>query len=782
MFERSGYAAGYYPSVDPEGNDRLLVVIKRTFKLDAVEAKCEPLDKVEPILLADEYLGDEDPFKSSVAIESDLAPWKLARDVVFVGKAHAPQGKKVPTFDATLRVGRFAKRVRLFGPRKATWVPPRDPKKKNTPPEPQPPVISEPEPIAEVPLTYENAYGGFATFYPPDPAAFRKAIRKQRKKEEKKAAEKKADEAKKAEEAEKKAVEQKAAALKAKKKQETESVFSSGVKRIEDAPDVELEVEQGSKRFKSAEGTVVLDLAELAEAEARDALEETERVDQKAADEKRRRRDQKDIAADAATLAAQALADTAAGDAERSAKAKAARALDSEGTRTIDLSELGEELDSPEDDDEDWVEVEKRRRDEFYASLGLDPEGEVEWVEGDFPRIPCPTNFVGKGFALGNSKESLDGLSLPLIEDPDAPLTPEQLPVDPTTLHLGLVPRPGGLGVIHRAWQPRAALAGFFPRDLGRMQHEMDKQIADLDPNDPDDEQIIRACIERQPPRLDPRVHNGAAFQIPELWGDEDVFLENLDKSGNTFFKLPGRTPLVRFDRGKGWEKVEVILDTLVIDREKDRVHLVWRGTLPFTGPAEMEHWSRVDIDVQDFSVVEWRDREESLALGRRKVRGEALKLGVDEISAEEAALFDDRIEQAGIGLHGIKEDKPARDQETRQSDGALLDLRDGDDILLHDDSWVQATIDGALTDEERRAAELARDEVKAVAAKKAALKAKLEALDEKRRLEAEAEAKKKKKKKDEKPKGEGQQGDDDGDDDSPDAAPVDGPPGPKGR
>ncbi len=742
MFERQGYAAGYYPATDPEGRPRLLIVVKRSFTLDAVEAVCKDLEKPEPVLLADEYYGDENPFKSSVLVESDVAPWKLAADVIFVGKAHAPGGKKVPSFEASLRVGAHSRRLKLFGPRKATWVPPRDPKKKGDPPEPQPPVISEPEPIASVELIYENAYGGIATYYPPDPAAFRKAIRKAKKKAAAKEEAKKKEAEKQAEEAKAEAEKQAKKVAELQKKEALKKQFSSGEKRLEDAPDVELEVEMGSARHKTADGTVVLDLAELAEAQKRDEELSQVRVDKDAADALKRRRDQLEEKADEALLAKLAGEETAAAAAESVARQRLKQLAGDGGARF----DLGDEED--EELDEDWVETERKKRDALYASLGLDPNEEIEWVEGDFPRIPCPSNFVGKGFALGNSKESLDGLELPLIEDAQAPLRPEDLPVEAGTLHLGAVPHPAGLGVVGRGWMPRSLQWGHLPGDLEAAQHALDKQLAEFSTEDADDQQALEALMERKPQKLDPRVYNCAAFQLPKLWGDEEVYLENLDKNGMTFFRLPGRRPLVRLDRGKGWEPVEVILDTLVIDRDKERVHLVWRGRVPYGGPKELEAYPRVDVDVQDFTVQSWRDELERQAIARREKRGEALVIGKDEVSAEESAAFESQIEQAGIGLHGVKEDRGPMDREARAADGALIDIVDRDDVIMSDDAWIAETQQKLLSDEEKKLIELQKDERKAVQAQKEKIRARLAEIKAEKQAAAEAEAKAKKKKK----------------------------------
>jgi len=769
---------GYYPSTDKEGGDFLLLVVKRSYDINLVEAKCEVCAEQDEVNFGDVYHGDEDPFKSSIKYESDVAPWKVKKDVIFVGKAYAPKGKKKKTWDVTLQVGGHKRKLRVFGPRTVSYVPAQE-NKKTKKLEPQPPIIGEPEAVAEVELTYENAYGGFATYYPEDPKIFRKAVRKEKKKAKKR---EEKEEAKK--QAELDAIEdekeREAAKAEAKKQEEArKSWFYHGMKKLSDAPDVEFEVELGSRKLKGSDGTQVLDLAEIAEAEKREAEEDAARLaEEKAALELLDGKSE----TGALIVDADELAKMAAEDAEEAAEDRAAyeaqRALEGDaserGTRVINLADMGDEITH----DDSWIIEQKEEREEFYESLGLDPDTEVEWQEGDFPRIPCPTNFVGKGFALRNCEESLEGLQMPLVEDPKKLLKPEDLPIDPATLHLPTLPQPAGFGVVSRAWVPRSYMAGLTPNEIEEAQHKMDKMLVeDWDPEDEDDQQVIDALMNKEPTELNPLYYNAAvpAWQLDHIDGDEDVHLTNLDESGKTFFKLPDSRPFVRFDRGEGWEKVPVDLDTLIIDREAAKVLMLWRGAVQLRSGSvdEMDDYPHVDIDIQDMSMIEFRDREHDEQIAEAlKDKGEALVLGEDEVSADEDAAFDDKIKQAATGMHGVYEEKASEQREKRAHDGALVDLQGGEDVIMSDDAWIGETQDAQLTEEEHKAKELERDEKKRIQAKKEPLKKKRED-DERKKKEAEEEEAKKQKGKNNKkeaPPADDDDDEDDLDDDEPEA------------
>lgn len=79
---------------------------------------------------------------------SEFWTTKFASDVVVRGSAFAPYGKSVFSMQVSVRVGNRSKVIQVWGERMASWKSGGNP------------VFSQPEPFAEVPLTYANAYGG----------------------------------------------------------------------------------------------------------------------------------------------------------------------------------------------------------------------------------------------------------------------------------------------------------------------------------------------------------------------------------------------------------------------------------------------------------------------------------------------------------------------------------------------------------------------------------------------------------------------------------------------
>jgi hypothetical protein len=130
-------------------NDTLfqVIVLKGSFEIingQPLQLAPEP----QPLTLADEYYGD--PTCSSVKRESDLAPHKPHTDVHFINPvAFAPGGKPAARWQVKALVGPVEKTLQVTGPRQ--WVRKSFGGWK----------LSEPEPVTEVPLRYENAFGGF---------------------------------------------------------------------------------------------------------------------------------------------------------------------------------------------------------------------------------------------------------------------------------------------------------------------------------------------------------------------------------------------------------------------------------------------------------------------------------------------------------------------------------------------------------------------------------------------------------------------------------------------
>lgn len=146
---QTDFVAEPHTLADKDG-ERLCAIVKATFEYAPGPPRgadgsfrVAPKARRRPIRGADVPWGD--PAKSSILYPSDLCVRKPATDVVVVAVARAPGGEAVPAFDAGVRLGRVHKVVRVLGPR--LWVHEGD-------------AMTEPRPLAELAVRYEEAFGG----------------------------------------------------------------------------------------------------------------------------------------------------------------------------------------------------------------------------------------------------------------------------------------------------------------------------------------------------------------------------------------------------------------------------------------------------------------------------------------------------------------------------------------------------------------------------------------------------------------------------------------------
>jgi hypothetical protein len=124
--------------------EKLVVIVKATFEL----RPGAPLELAEEESRRIVRPGDVpwgEPEKSSIAFPCDLCVRKPGTDVIVVGKAYAPGGIAVPSFDVAVRVGPLQKLCKVYGLR--VW-------------EAGGRGISPPRPIDEIEMRYDYAWGG----------------------------------------------------------------------------------------------------------------------------------------------------------------------------------------------------------------------------------------------------------------------------------------------------------------------------------------------------------------------------------------------------------------------------------------------------------------------------------------------------------------------------------------------------------------------------------------------------------------------------------------------
>ncbi len=169
-----------------------------------------------------------------------------------------------------------------------------------------------------------------------------------------------------------------------------------------------------------------------------------------------------------------------------------------------------------------------------------------------------PRNPVGVGFRAPDGHFE-EGIRLPNIEDPHDPVR-----------HYGQAVTPAGVGFTSPNWQPRAALAGTYDA-------AWEKTRSPLLAKD-----------------FDRRFFNAASPGLVApgyLAGNEPVLVENASPRGRLSFQLPGaRAPLCRVELARAADaRPALLLDTVVVDTDDDRVLLLYRGHVPLReGPHDV--------------------------------------------------------------------------------------------------------------------------------------------------------------------------------------------------
>lgn len=158
-------------------------------------------------------------------------------------------------------------------------------------------------------------------------------------------------------------------------------------------------------------------------------------------------------------------------------------------------------------------------------------------------------NPIGTGFVAGRGSELLEDLALPNLEDPNDLITGWKDR-----------PEPAGFGFVGRHWQPRVALAGTFDE-------AWEKERCPLLPADFDD-----------------RFYNGAPRGLVtrgHLQGGEPVRVVNASPRGEIRCTLPTRRFEVTAQIKDDLLEYPVVLDTVIVEPDEQRLVLTWRATIP---------------------------------------------------------------------------------------------------------------------------------------------------------------------------------------------------------
>ena len=137
---------------DKDGVHEWIVAVKGTFDIKPDGSTALADEQLEPLLMP-EYTGE--PGISSLRYDADIVATKPTTDILLNATAYAPNGRPSTNFLVEAHVGGMHKAIRVLGNR--TWG--------------EGFVLehSEPEPITQLSIGYERAYGGYDC-QDPDPA------------------------------------------------------------------------------------------------------------------------------------------------------------------------------------------------------------------------------------------------------------------------------------------------------------------------------------------------------------------------------------------------------------------------------------------------------------------------------------------------------------------------------------------------------------------------------------------------------------------------------------
>ena len=208
---------------------------------------------------------------------------------------------------------------------------------------------------------------------------------------------------------------------------------------------------------------------------------------------------------------------------------------------------------------------------------------------------PYSRNLLGRGFVVANSRESVDGLSLPNLEDTESRLTPDRLCVLDYIKNWADQPMPTSLGWLPKTWQPRASYAGVMPGDRA-IEQELRAVYAKLVPADQQD-----AYKKTNIPDMDFRFFNGASagLSLPYLQGGESVSTDFLTPEGRFTFQLPSERPAISIDIGEEAQQTQVVLHTVMIHMEERKLDMVWRGGIRYPGLDWFPQMKKMEIVIQ---------------------------------------------------------------------------------------------------------------------------------------------------------------------------------------
>jgi hypothetical protein len=684
-FEKAGYQGHWLPGRRISGDHGLVIVVKRRFDVDTASARCEPADITEPVVLCAEFADPENAAESPVAIPSEIACEKLLVDLMLKGKAYAPYGRPVPQFEIGLKIAGVINRSLLVqGDRVVHYVEPkklltRKEREKGEQQEYPPPVFSDAEPIKELPLSYEYAYGGvgkvvlddFVQELADEAQEDAQLLEERRKRKKEIEEELLAEEEAREEEAKKEASRAKGGLGDEQTAEKAGQAFGDSGTQMLDASMLDgLRASDAEPEMKKvSEYRLGKDMPDSPEEEPQEAVEEAVETEDGPFVSGTQILDITNLPADGDELKV-ALDARAVKDARQ--------LKDKEGALRVQATEF-EDI---ELSDEEWI-----------AKYGkkLKKKKKKKRKPSEHPEIPYPANPSGRGFCVGPLTEAVDGTQLPHFDWPEDILTPKAFVCLIEELDFDALRAPAGFSCYPLCWFPRVKHAGVYPWDMGAAEEAKAKALEDYDEEDPADKEAIEIIKNQAIPVMAVPFFQEAhpRLQVERVNGDEEVLLTNLTPDGNLFFRLPGMHPKVTLDLGKGAAPVFSRLDTVTLDIEdpkKPAVELIWRGWVPMKDLSELDTITCCEVSIEDVEQTEFFDlaREAEKGTPSQKEEGTRILQAMDddaaeapdgkEIEAEYKHLVSSR--RAGEALGATKDDSGVKVFDQAQ------------DRQLTDDEW----------------------------------------------------------------------------------------------
>lgn len=209
------------------------------------------------------------------------------------------------------------------------------------------------------------------------------------------------------------------------------------------------------------------------------------------------------------------------------------------------------------------------------------------------PDLPFyyPRNPMGKGMAIKNIPEVVEGLPLPNLEDPEDLLTPERVILEEMT-RWNHQPLPQGFGWFPKTWYPRCSFVGSIPPFVPPDEVMREERMGIVPKG-----QIVLAK-QFKLPAFDIRFNNGASLGliIPFLKGGEKIRIVGMTQEGELTFFIPDEKPTIIMNIGMGENELEVVLHTVCIRLEEMQIDLVWRGAHEYPGLDWLPEMKRLEV------------------------------------------------------------------------------------------------------------------------------------------------------------------------------------------